>query len=1076
MKKSILLIAFLLAGFFCFGQNERPYFIKYKTQSDTVYLNTQQVNSIHVDAIGQDLIHDNGTEYTLLKDMDTVYVFRGSETVNSNYVPIDWGDATLIQSNDSVGDYQIQFNGEVPELQPGSIITIDQDSIVHYIFIETVEVTGNLVNLTSTEAYLTDIFADVDFTLTTAEGGKSSEQGNVFYPEAAYIIDENGVYRALDLGTQREDGWGFTHDLWQYGTDFNGEVLCSGNNFSIFMEQLSFNFDIDLEMYMNFSGRDVHEIVGNAIDRYRSRALNVNALLLGSFDTEQKPCCNIQGSCSFNPGYEIWKHNLFRPLSIRFLVYGVPVIITLNSDLYRQIEMIASGEISACVDFTDNAQGQFGFEWHQGDGINPVASFSNTYEFSSPTVEGKGTVLAKVHVFPRVRLLLYDVVGPSFDIKPYLSTILTGGFREELLGQGNDYCAWSFDFNTGLDACCGLSLQFMGYEIQNYSTPIWNIVDRPLYHSPQSIQYTLVKRKGVEFGQRNIVHFNVYDHNYLFNTDVITPLWQFVQFEGDGEISSGYGITSGGTVSVDWTPTSNNDKLYAKLYDLNGNVMASDEVTAEITVYTWLVNNITPTTANGRGYIDANEFVNVLERGICWNTYGNPNVGNAHECFEPAAAGNFNILMDSLTPNTTYYVRAYALLGTEYLYGNEVSFTTLDSLSVMTSQVTNITQTTALGGGNVTNDGGSSVTERGICWSTNHNPTISDSHATSGTGTGSFTVNMTDLTENTTYYVRAYAINSIGTVYGDEVNFTTLQNVTPPMVITAQVTNITQTTATGGGMVTSDGGSSTTVRGICWSTSHYPTTSNSHANSGTGTGSFTVNMTGLTSNTTYYVRAYAINSAGTTYGMVVSFTTESEDPNWVDLGLPSGLLWATHNVGANSPEDFGYYYAWGETQPKSFYEWNTYGYCCNSSCNSLTKYCNSSNYGCNGYSDNLTILQLGDDAAFANCGGDVRTPTKEEWQELIGNCASCSTTLNGVPGIRFVGPNGNILFLPAAGERWDSEFYGVGISCSYRSSTLSTVYPCHAYVFLCDPEIGAFGLGTCERCGGFPVRPVRSAK
>lgn len=1068
MKKSILIVALLLISFMGYGQNERPYIVKYKTQSDTVYLNTEHVNSIHVDANGLELIHENGTEWSALEDLDTIYVFRGSEIVNPNYVPIDWNDATLISSNDSIGDYQIQFNGEMPELQPGSIITIDQDTIVHYIFIETVNVNGNMASVTSTDAYLTDIFADTDFTLTTVEGGKSSVQGNVFYPVAAYILDEQGAYRALDLEPQREDGWGFTHDLWQYGADFNGEVLCLGNNFSVFMEHLNFNFDLDLQMYMNFSGRDVHEIVGNAIDRYRSRALNVNAQLIGFFDTEQKPCCNIQGSCTYNPGYEIWKHNLFRPLSIRFLVYGVPVIITLNSDLYRQIEMTASGEISACVDFTDNAQGQLGFEWHQGEGISPVASFSNTYEFSSPTVEGKGTIAAKVQAFPRVRLLLYDVAGPSFDIKPYLSTTLTGGFREELLGQGNDFCAWSFDFNTGLDACCGLSLQFMGYEIQNYSTSTWNIVDRPLYHSPQRIQYALLKKEDVGIGQRNIVDFYVYDHNHLFNTDVITPLWQFVQFEGDGDISSEYGITHGGVVSVDWTPTNNNDKLYAKLYDLNGNVMASDEVTAEITVYTWPVEDFTQTTAIGRGYIDANEFVHVIERGICWNTYGNPNVGNAHESFEPAATGNFNILMDSLASNTTYYVRAYALLGTEYLYGNEVSFTTLSELSVTTAQVTNIAQTTATGGGNVTDDGGSSVTERGVCWSTSHNPTTSSSHANSGTGTGLFTVNMTGLTENTTYYVRAYATNSTETAYGNEVNFTTSQNVTMPTVTTSQVTNITQTTATGGGNVTSDGNATVTARGICWSTSHNPTTSNSHTTNGTGTGSFTSSMTGLTANTTYYVRAYATNSTGTAYGSEVSFTTEEDDPNWVDLGLPSGLLWATRNVGANSPEGYGDYFAWGETQPKSIYGWGTYQYTCNNNYDGLTKYCNNSVYGCNGFTDNLTILQPGDDVATVYYVG--RMPTSGEWQELFNYCTSVWTTQNGVNGRRFTGSNGNTLFLPAAGCRCDSSLYFVGSEGRYWSSSLGAIYPGGGWFF-------GFDSGCCyrnenDRNCGLSVRAV----
>lgn len=769
MKKTMLLMVFLLVGFFGLAQNERPYIIKYKTQSDTVYLNTRYVNGLHIDASGQELIHEDGTEWSALEDLDTIYVFRGSETVNPSYVPIDWNEASLMSSNDSIGDYQIQFDGEIPDLQPGSIITIDQDTVVHYIFIETVNVNGNMASVTSTEAYLTDIFADTDFTLTTVEGGKSSAQGNVFYPVAAYIQDEQGIYRALDLETPR-GGWGFTHDLWQYGANFNGENIFSGNHFNVYMERMNFNFDLDLDMYMNFSGRDVHEIVGNAIDRWRSRAMNVNATLHGSFNTEQRIRCDVEGGFNYNPGYDLWKPRLFRPLRIRFVVYGVPVVVTLNSDLYRQVQLTGSGEISAYTGFADNADGRFGFEWRQGEGMTPVSSFSNTFDFTPPTLEGYGTIQGRVWAFPRVRLVLYDALGPSFDFKPYLSDVVSGGFKEELLGQSNDFCAWSLDCNTGLDLACGLSLQFMGYEVQNYSTPNWNVINRPLYHSPKRIQKVSLTGPG----QTKTATFNVYDQNYLFNTEVITPLPQFVKFEANGELSSEYGIVHNGQVTVNWTPT-NNDVLYAKLYNVSGNVMAWDTIHAPI-----------------------------------------------------------------------------------------------DLPSVTTYEVTNITTNYAVASGEVTDEGGGTVSERGICLDTEHNPSIEGNHVANGAGLGLFMVAMSNLTENTTYYVRAYATNEAGTAYGDEVTFTTL---TTPTVTTAAVTNIGEHTATGGGNVTDDGGSPITVRGICWGTSHNPTTSNSHATSGSGTGSFTVNMTGLTAHTTYYVRAYATNSVGTAYGDEVSFVT-----------------------------------------------------------------------------------------------------------------------------------------------------------------------------------------------------------
>ena len=166
------------------------------------------------------------------------------------------------------------------------------------------------------------------------------------------------------------------------------------------------------------------------------------------------------------------------------------------------------------------------------------------------------------------------------------------------------------------------------------------------------------------------------------------------------------------------------------------------------------------------------------------------------------------------------------------------------------------------------------VTARGVCWSTSSNPTVSNSYVNYGTGTGSFSINITGLTPQTTYYVRAYATTSLGVVYGEQVSFTTpaFRN---PTVITSSVTNISANSATGGGSVGDyyNDGFTVSARGVCWSTSSNPTISSSHTSNGTGTGSFSSSITGLTPNTTYYVRAYATTSNGTVYGSQESFRT-----------------------------------------------------------------------------------------------------------------------------------------------------------------------------------------------------------
>ena len=294
------------------------------------------------------------------------------------------------------------------------------------------------------------------------------------------------------------------------------------------------------------------------------------------------------------------------------------------------------------------------------------------------------------------------------------------------------------------------------------------------------------------------------------------------------------------------------------------------------TVTTTAVTNITQTTATSGGDVTSDGGATVTARGVCWSTSSNPTTADSHTT-DGSGTGTFVSNLTGLTPNTPYYVRAYATNSVGTAYGNEVTFTTLSNPvlpTVTTTAVTNITQTTATSGGNVTSDGGATVTVRGVCWNISSNPTTANSYTTDGSGTGTFVSNLTGLTANTLYYVRAYATNSIGTAYGNELTFTTLSNPVLPTVTTTVITNIAQTTATSGGNVTSDGGATVTVRGVCWNTSSSPTTANSHTTDGSGTGTFVSNLTGLTASTLYYVRAYATNSVGTAYGNELSFTTQ----------------------------------------------------------------------------------------------------------------------------------------------------------------------------------------------------------
>ena len=238
---------------------------------------------------------------------------------------------------------------------------------------------------------------------------------------------------------------------------------------------------------------------------------------------------------------------------------------------------------------------------------------------------------------------------------------------------------------------------------------------------------------------------------------------------------------------------------------------------------------------------------------------------------------------------------------------------------------------------------------------------------------------------------------------------------------------------------------------------------------------FMVTFGGLWYATTYYYCAYIYLNGVYHYGIIREFTTQdiitgtANGHEYVDLGLPSGLKWATCNVGATKPEEYGNYYAWGETEPKTTYSWSTYKWC-KDSYDTQTKYCTDSDYG---RVDNKTVLELADDAARANWGGAWRMPTYAAIQELRSNCSMTWTSDYNGTGVRGLivtsNTNGNHIFLPAAGYRVDD-----GLSDAFRgyywSSSLYTYNPYsgHCVYFQSDGEHGYDGL----RCCGLSVRPV----
>ena len=526
------------------------------------------------------------------------------------------------------------------------------------------------------------------------------------------------------------------------------------------------------------------------------------------------------------------------------------------------------------------------------------------------------------------------------------------------------------------------------------------------------------------------------------------------------------------------------------------------------TVVTKSVGEVTKTSAKVVGQVAADGGADVTERGVCWSTDGTPTILDFSVKDTEGGLGSYEIAFTDLVPNTQYYVRAYATNEAGTGYGDEKTFVTVDPEEpeepenpeqpedpenpeqpeqpenpeepevpeqpeegapvVTTAEVIEIKLFSAVCGGEVVSNGESVVVARGVCWSMEQNPTIEDSHTTDGVSTGIYTSSLTELNYGTTYYVRAYAINANGiTAYGEEKSFMTLDKLLPT-VTTAEVTEIKLFSAICGGEVTFDGNVSVTARGICWSTSPNPTIEDNKTTNGSGVGSYTTKMTNLELYTTYYVRAYATNEVGTAYGEEVSFTTlaayspatgTSNGYGYVDLGL--SVKWATCNVGATSPEEYGDYFAWGETTEKgTYYKDNcpTYG---------LTK----SELQSQGYIDSEGNLTSQYDAARANYGGNWRMPTYDELEELKTQCTWEWINENYFKGYKVTGPNGNSIFLPAAGYRYGSSLYHAGSYGHYWSSTPDEYFGnSHA----CNLNFASdfHGMGDYTRYDGQSVRPV----
>lgn len=322
-------------------------------------------------------------------------------------------------------------------------------------------------------------------------------------------------------------------------------------------------------------------------------------------------------------------------------------------------------------------------------------------------------------------------------------------------------------------------------------------------------------------------------------------------------------------------------------------------------IFTRTISNIAGVSANSGGIVLDSGGLSLIAKGICWSTNPNPTIALSTKTNEGSTSANFTSLLTNLTPNTRYYIRAYATNSFGTGYGGDTSFITRASspASVRTRGAFSIAATTVKAGGIIIDSGGINILAKGVCWSTSPNPNISlPTKTIENNSLSTYESLLTNLNPNTLYYVRAYVTTNLGTYYGSDSSFITFSVSLPIVQTLSPLSTVSGTAARSGGNIIDSGYAPIFSRGICWGTSPNPILGIANqVFTGTGSGRFFSLFSGLSPNTRYYVRAFATNAAGTAYGSDSSFITPPSTQIVYTQNFDAGLNGWTVTSDSTSP-------------------------------------------------------------------------------------------------------------------------------------------------------------------------------
>lgn len=617
-----------------------------------------------------------------MAEVDSVVFDVNRLQVSRDYKALDGYTYQIDAFDTGSGQFTVVFSGAVPDFQTGDVVVLQSDTATYLRRVKDAVAAGGYVSLSTEAAYLSDLFTSGSFVLSTEPSPvamkRSSSGEMVYYPVAVSYYDESGQYHMVRRkpSTRAE----FEKRVFSGVIDYSGKSFHKTDHTNLYLEFCRFDFNLDLVMSFNFNS------LQEGWEQYHKGNLALyKAVLRGNAETDFM--LRFDAKYEKNEDFDeiLLKRNIHQPISVWFAPYGIYINLTLNTHLLADGEYSCEGDFSAYAGYASSSTAELGFSWTQFSGLQPYATFQNDFTWHKPTIEGEAHLSEKLSVFPRFNFSLYGLVGPSFDIKPYLRQALDLGFWDELGSNPKDYYGSEYNMYTGFDGAVSVSfLPLVGNDLLAGPSE-WNINEALLYTSPYDLSFKESSSETVMCDQPVEVTFSVRDYDCLFRRPV-TPIFPLsVKFETNcGRVEHDFANVdvATGDVTMTWIPSTapegETPYLQATLYDSEGKVLAEDRWETTIpSVQTLETGSVSETSAVLSGSVSGiSGSSSDCRYGFFYGTSSVPSVGGLEIQVGSNRDGEYSYSLSNLKDNTTYYYCAYLSVDGQYTYGDVRSFTT----------------------------------------------------------------------------------------------------------------------------------------------------------------------------------------------------------------------------------------------------------------------------------------------------------------------------------------------------------------------------------------------------------------